>query len=180
MAKSISTESEQADRGRFARVSTTARNFVPSRGTSGHRARRRARGAVTIEALIVNGFFTVVLGGSIVLHRVYASHLAMVNEARLAAWQPALAGCGDKPEGDSAENMVTGAAESNEADVSMDGMESWMLVSTREQSRGKSVSVFGQPKQIGAKRSVACNESKSPDLGIKPLLQKIGGVFLRE
>ena len=170
MATPISTESRRAGRGAIGRA----------HGVRYQRARRRMRGAVAIEALIVIGFFAVVLAGAVVLHRVYATHMTMVNEARLAAWQPALAGCGELPKGDTAAGMLTDAAESDDTDLSMDGMESWMLVSTREESRGKSVTVFGEPKLIGAKRSVACNESKSPDLGIQSLLQRIAGVFLRE
>ena len=170
MATPISTESRSIESG--------SRAYEQARRQ--RRARSNSRGAVAVEALIVTGMLITALGAAVVLHRVYSTHMTMLNEARLAAWQPAIAGCGDAPQADPASGMVTDAAQSEEPDVSMDGTEGWMLVTTHEESRGKSVMVFGNEKQVGAKRSVACNEVKPRDLGIKSLLQRIGGVFTSE
>ena len=135
---------------------------------------------MAIEALIVASFFTVILAGAVAMHRAYATHLTIINEARLAAWKPALEGCGDTPALDSAADTVTSAAQSGETepDVSTEGMEGWMLVATHEESRGTSVSVLGESKQVGARRTVACNEGKPPDFNIKSFLDRVGGVLL--
>jgi hypothetical protein len=54
---------------------------------------RRQRGAILVEAVIVSGLLMTLFAGAVFFHRMYATKIKSIREARLAAWQAAEAGC---------------------------------------------------------------------------------------
>src|SRR4051812_48264526 len=57
------------------------------------KARRRARGAVLVEGIIVSSMLITMMAGGLFLHRLYAAQIKALENARLAAWSQALQGC---------------------------------------------------------------------------------------
>ena len=63
-------------------------------GIAGFRAsRRRARGAVFVESIVVISMIMLLFAGGLFLHRLYSMKLKAMREARLTAWTGALQGC---------------------------------------------------------------------------------------
>jgi hypothetical protein len=58
------------------------------------RALKRRQGAVLVEGLVVASLLTLCLAVGVFFHQLYSARLSSMREARAAAWQGALAGCG--------------------------------------------------------------------------------------
>jgi hypothetical protein len=54
---------------------------------------RRARGAVLVEAAIVSAMLMTLMAGGLFLHRLYATKIKVMNDARTAGFSQALQGC---------------------------------------------------------------------------------------
>jgi hypothetical protein len=57
------------------------------------RGRRRQRGAVLVESIIVSVLLMTFLASGLFLHRLYVEQHKAIEQARLAAWSQALPGC---------------------------------------------------------------------------------------
>lgn len=57
------------------------------------RSRKRARGSVLVEGIIVASMLTLMMAGGLFLHRLYVAQMKAIGDARLAAWSQALKGC---------------------------------------------------------------------------------------
>lgn len=62
-----------------------------SRATA--RARRRQRGAIFVEAIIVVTMLIILFASAVFFHALYANEMRATREVRLSAWQEAEAGC---------------------------------------------------------------------------------------
>ena len=58
------------------------------------RVRKSRQGAVLVEGLVVASVLTVCLAVGVFFHALYSARLSSMREARVAAWQGALSGCG--------------------------------------------------------------------------------------
>jgi hypothetical protein len=131
--------------------------------------RRRARGAVAIEALIVSSLLVSVLAAGVFVHRAYATKLRVIREARVAAWQPALKGCASLPGLSAMAPAVSGLGdESGTGNVSDDATESWVSVGDKSESRSGEASgnAFFRSYSLSSKESVACNPVTSDEEGV--------------
>lgn len=57
------------------------------------RSRRRSRGAIFVEAIIVSAMLCMMMAGALFFHRLYAMKMKTQRESRAAAWGQALPGC---------------------------------------------------------------------------------------
>jgi len=55
--------------------------------------RKRTRGAVLVEGIIVATMLTLMMAGGLFLHHLYVAQMKAIGDARLAAWTQALKGC---------------------------------------------------------------------------------------
>jgi hypothetical protein len=133
------------------------------------RRRRRSRGAVAIEALIIASLLVTVLGAGVFMHRAYATKLRMVREARVAAWLPALRGCGKTPDQSSMTQTAAGLGEEGGNSVSPETFTTWTASTEHGQPRSEAVegaNGFGS-FNTGSKNQVTCNPVGSDEEGIE-------------
>jgi len=124
-------------------------------------ARRRARGAVLVEGIIVSSMLITLMAGGLFLHRLYVAQIKALEDARLAAWSQALQGCS------SAIDLGAIWSDAGESaaplDVDTDSAPSFFgIVSHTSGSTSETVSadarITDKAYKLSAKDSVACNE----------------------
>ena len=59
------------------------------------KARRRGRGAVLVEGIIVSSILILLMAGGLFLHHLYVAQIKALEDARLAAWSQGLQGCSE-------------------------------------------------------------------------------------
>jgi hypothetical protein len=131
-------------------------SFVKKRGG-------RRRGAVFVEALIVSTTLALLLAAGVFVHALYANKLATLREARVAAWDGAVRGCG----GALSAALLSGI--NTVAGLTDDGfglleLPEWMGDAGRsaQQSAARSVQasalLTAGSRTLRTRRSIACNE----------------------
>lgn len=131
------------------------------------RSRRRGRGAVLVEGVIVISMLMIMMASALFFHRLYAMKLQTMRQSRSAAWGKALPGC-NSAIGLAALWQAVGLANaaSNGAfdGLNEDSNDVPMWMSVGRESDVKSVTVT-QDQVIGGKgfdlrtvNSVVCNE----------------------
>jgi hypothetical protein len=124
-------------------------------------SRKRMRGAVMVEGIIVATMLTLMMAGGLFLHQLYTAQMKALGDARLAAWTQALKGC------NSAVDLTGIWQEAGESsapvDVETDSTPSFFGAVSH--NSGSSSETAKLDKVIGTKAykvtindSVACNE----------------------
>jgi len=125
------------------------------------RARRLARGAVLVEAIIVASMLITLMAGGLFLHHLYVAQLKALQDARLAAWSQALQGCSS---GIDLGAIWSDAGESSAPiDVDTDSAPSFFgAVSHTGGSASETATadarIGGNSYTLSVKDTVACNE----------------------
>jgi hypothetical protein len=123
--------------------------------------RRRARGAVFIEALIVSCMLILMMASGVFFHRLYFKRLETVGDARAAVWTQALVGCnqGANLDAISQSNGV------NAPDITIDTESVPSFFGSVQHTRGSASGTVNAPAQLGSTSytlamttTVACNE----------------------
>jgi hypothetical protein len=138
------------------------------------RSRRRGRGAIFVESIVVISMMMIMMGGGLFFHRLYAMKLRTIRQSRVAAWTKALPGC-NSAIGLAAVWQAVGLANaaSNGAfdglNEDSQGMPNWMQVGREADVKTETVSssnvVGGQSFQMKTTNSVVCNEKANDDRG---------------
>ncbi|HEY0468521.1 MAG TPA: hypothetical protein VGC79_30210 [Polyangiaceae bacterium] len=123
--------------------------------------RRRARGAVLVEGIIVSSMLITLMAGGLFLHRLYVAQIRALENARLAAWSQALQGCSSAI--DLSAIWQEAGESSDPLDVDTDSAPSFFgTVSHTSGSASETASadarVSDKTYELIAKDSVACNE----------------------
>lgn len=125
------------------------------------RARRRGRGAILVESVIVIAMLTLMMASALFFHSLYAQKLKTQRESRAAAWGKALPGC------NSAIELVAVWQAVGLADAALDLNEdsttppTWMSVGRQEDVTSKTVTadrLVGGSYTVKTTNSIVCNE----------------------
>ena len=124
-------------------------------------SRKRARGAVLVEGIIVASMLTLMMAGGLFLHQLYVAQMKAIGDARLAAWSQAMKGCNS---GVDLAGIWKDAGESS-APIDVDTDSTPSFFGAVSHNSGSASETATTDKQIGSKTykvtvndSVACNE----------------------
>jgi len=146
-------------------MTTTPRNFELALVTL--RRRRRSRGAVFVEGIIVVAMLTIMMASALFFHRLYAMKLQTMRESRVAAWSKALPGCNSAVELVALWQAIglTDAASGGALDGLNDdssGAPKWLEVGRQEDVKTATVTqdalIGGSTFNLKTTNSVVCNE----------------------
>jgi hypothetical protein len=143
--------------------------------------RRRQRGAILVEALVVTSVLITILALGVYLYGVYAAKYAALRDARLSAWTQVMAGCGAPP---NAQALAPAAGSlGGEPQVSEDETLSWLLVEKRSSSaarRAQAVQAAALEAQtLNGHLTVMCNELTQDGKGVVGLVNYFAGNVMR-
>jgi hypothetical protein len=143
----------------------------------GQRKCRTARGAALIEALIVSSLVILLLGCSILVHRVYRAKLRAMNAVQTSTWVAALNGCGNAPDPEGPATTA-GAFADGEPQVSEESITSTLLTPMQTASHTETIPLVGSPnakQDVKATNSVACNEVPT-GFALGPVMRRVAGI----
>ncbi len=129
--------------------------------------RRRSRGAVLVEGIVVSGMLMLMMAGALFFHRLYAVKLQTMRSSRVAAWNKALPGCNSAIELVALWQAV-GVANAASGDA-FDGLNEdsndvprWMEVGRQADVKSMTVTedqvIGGHSFNVKTTNSVVCNE----------------------
>ena len=129
------------------------------------RSRRRSRGAVFVEGIIVASTLTLLLTCAVFFHRLYSAKITTMAEAREQAWAQSLPGCGGGMVMGLLDNIGLGALSAlREADrAGLVDSPDWVSDAGRGVGRPERAVTAGPMLgrahfEIRSRTSVACNE----------------------
>ena len=129
--------------------------------------RRRSRGAVFVEGIIVASMLMLMMAGALFFHRLYSAKLRTMRESRAAAWGQALPGCNSAVELVAlwqavglADAATGGALDGLNEDSN--GAPQWMSVGRKEDVKTATATehavLGGKSFNLKTVNSVVCNE----------------------
>ena len=129
--------------------------------------RRRSRGAVLVEGIIVSAMLMTMMASALFFHRLYAVKLQTMRTSRAAAWSKALPGCNSAVELVALWQAV-GVANAASGDA-FDGLNEdsndvpqWMSVGRQSDVKNETVTtdsvIGGKSFDLKTVNSVVCNE----------------------
>lgn len=138
-------------------------------------AARRQRGAVFVEAIIVCSMLITMFASAVFFHSMYAAKIQALRDARLAAWEPAEAGCASEMGLGQLFSLVADGSCADEncsvggLNVQSDDKPGWLEIGAETGEASHTVTAHvragGQTHSMQAYNRVICNESRQNDRG---------------
>ncbi len=151
------------------------------------RARRKGRGAVLVEGIIVSSMLMLMMASALFFNSLYSQKLKTMRVSRAAAWEKALPGCNSAVElvalwqAVGVADAASGGALDGLNDDSTNAPE-WLSVGRQMDSESATVTadrLVGGSYNVATRNSVVCNEKGDDHRGdIIAVLQQMWTVLI--
>ncbi len=125
------------------------------------RARRKGRGAIFVESIIVIAMLTLMMASALFFHGLYARKLKTMRESRAAAWEKSLPGCNSAVELVAVWQAVGLVDSISGLNEDSDTAPEWMSVGRQEDTKSVTVTadkLVGGTYNLKTTNSIVCNE----------------------